>query len=295
MESVKATYLHISSRIRLLRHEEDVPFDRFDSEDDAESALSSEPFIAKLEGQTRSRSRSRSPTPYRLGLGRRRTLAFLSTFLFSLFVIGGLFLSDSHISKSEANSTHYVAEAFGTNSMFVASRGSDSAFLPRVPKYNIYKSDTLRPRTPLLIGFTRNYKMLEQTVLGYISAGWPRRDIIVVDNSGTMNANKRKLLSKSNPFFLDYEKLTTRYGVNIFRTPTLLSFAQLQNFIISTALEYGWEYYYWSHMDIMILGHEEETPYKSVYEKIVEDLEAHLGWWNQTEKLGSRENIRRRG
>jgi hypothetical protein len=43
-------------------------------------------------------------------------------------------------------------------------------------------------------------------------------------------------------------------GVNILITPTLFTFAQLQNFYLYTATENGWEYYFWSHMDVVALS-----------------------------------------
>ncbi len=42
-------------------------------------------------------------------------------------------------------------------------------------------------------------------------------------------------------------------GVTHIRTPTLLTFAQLQNFMASTAIDRGLGYYFWSHMDVIIL------------------------------------------
>ena len=40
-------------------------------------------------------------------------------------------------------------------------------------------------KTPLLIGFTRNWPLLLQCVSSYIAAGWPPSDIFVVENTGT--------------------------------------------------------------------------------------------------------------
>ncbi|THY21655.1 hypothetical protein D6D01_06557, partial [Aureobasidium pullulans] len=93
-----------------------------------------------------------------------------------------------------------------------------------------------RPRTPLFISFTRNNAMLLQTLHSYISSGWPASDIIVIDNSGTMDANPLCLLSTSNPFYLDYKTLR-----------------ELQNFYIRTAIAMDWQYFFWSHMDIVVL------------------------------------------
>lgn len=114
--------------------------------------------------------------------------------------------------------------------------------------------------------------MLQQTVLSYIAAGWPREDIIVVDNSGTMDANSLGLLTSKNPFFLDYELFRLRYGVSILQTPTLLSFAQLMNFYLRVSMAHGWRYFFWSHMDVAILSDEDAKPYKSFYTRVLEIL-----------------------
>jgi hypothetical protein len=129
-----------------------------------------------------------------------------------------------------------------------------------------------RAKTPLLIPFTRNNDMLQQTVLSYIAAGWPREDIIIVDNSGTMDANDRGLLSRDNPFYLDYKTLRTRYGVSILQTPTLLSFSQLQNYFLRISMSYNWRYFFWSHMDVVSLSDEEAEPYKSFYNRVIDIL-----------------------
>ncbi|KAF3926561.1 hypothetical protein AA313_de0202764 [Arthrobotrys entomopaga] len=97
---------------------------------------------------------------------------------------------------------------------------------------------------------------------------------MLLENTGTMDANPRNLLSVDNPFYLDYKLLRGRYGISIVRTPTLLSLAQLQNFMIATAMSKGWAYFYWSHQDIAVLSNETAQPYQSLYEKIVYNLEA---------------------
>src|SRR5690606_8129834 len=127
--------------------------------------------------------------------------------------------------------------AFGGSHYFHAPLGS--SFSPAVAAYNVFQSTSgkPKPRTPLFIGFSRNHHMLTQTILSFIAAGWPRDEIIVVDNSGTMNANSNGKLTEQNPFYLNYDRLRSRYGVNVLRTPTLLTFAQLQNFFISEAVE----------------------------------------------------------
>lgn len=118
--------------------------------------------------------------------------------------------------------------------------------------------------------------MLQQTVLSYIAAGWPREDIIVVDNSGTMDANALHLLSSKNPFHLDYDLFRQRYGVSIQQTPTLLTFAQLMNFYLRVSMAHGWGYFFWSHMDVAILSDEDAQPYRSFYARVL-DILADLG------------------
>lgn len=59
--------------------------------------------------------------------------------------------------------------------------------IPNVnPKNVVHDNDR---RTPLLIGFTRNWYLLEQSVVSYITAGWPAAEITVIDNSGVMDSN----------------------------------------------------------------------------------------------------------
>ncbi|KAF3901806.1 hypothetical protein AA313_de0206043 [Arthrobotrys entomopaga] len=179
-----------------------------------------------------------------------------------------------------------VQKQFRSDDYFFHAATSES-HLPAVPPYNVISSSentvlaeleaAQSPVTPLFIPFTRNHKMLEQTVLSYIAAGWPRSDIIVVENTGTMDANPKGLLTAKNPFYLDYSLLRKRYGVSILRTPTLLSFAQVQNFMISTAMSKGWAYYYWSHQDVAVMSNETAVPFKSFYENVVDSLAALKG------------------
>ncbi|KAK3698055.1 hypothetical protein LTR37_017104 [Vermiconidia calcicola] len=154
--------------------------------------------------------------------------------------------------------------------------------LPPIPSWNTPPSPHVQESTPLLIGFTRNWRMLQQAVVSYITAGWPPEDIYVVENTGTMNANKNGHLTLQNPFYLDYRRLTQVLGVNILSTPTLLTFAQLQNFYLHTAISNEWEHYFWSHMDVVALSREDwddlrdDDDYKSLYVRCVEDLRATL-------------------
>ncbi|EAQ90308.1 hypothetical protein CHGG_02243 [Chaetomium globosum CBS 148.51] len=130
---------------------------------------------------------------------------------------------------------------------------------------------------PLLIGFTRSWPILLQAVVSYITAGWPPSQIYVVENTGAQQANARGQLTLQNPLFLNHTILTT-LGVNILQTPTLLSFAQLQNFFLAQTYTHNWPYFFWSHMDVLALSFEDGlegdglTPrydqpgYRSLYE-----------------------------
>lgn len=123
--------------------------------------------------------------------------------------------------------------------------------------------------TPLFIGFTRNWPMLQQAVVSYITAGWPAGDIYVVDNTGVMDSNELGLLTMQNPFYVDYPRLR-QLGVNILITSTLFTFAQLQNYYIYTSVEKKWPHFYWSHMDSVALSDEDKTPYRSLYQGILD-------------------------
>ncbi|KAI1262404.1 hypothetical protein F5Y18DRAFT_158771 [Xylariaceae sp. FL1019] len=161
---------------------------------------------------------------------------------------------------------------------------------PPIPAYNVPEKDAWRKygldiAPPLLIGFTRSYPMLLQTVVSYITAGWPPEHIYVVENTGAQQANSRGRLTLQHPLFLNHAALHT-LGVNIVQTPVLLSFAQLQNFYLSLSYTHQWPYYFWSHMDVLALGHEDglenhspragEPGYKSLYTLCIEELNRTL-------------------
>ncbi|KAK3370823.1 hypothetical protein B0T24DRAFT_530924 [Lasiosphaeria ovina] len=130
--------------------------------------------------------------------------------------------------------------------------------------------------TPLLIGFTRNWPQLLQCVVSYVAAGWPPGDIYVVENTGAMRANTEGRLTLQNPFYLNHTQLGM-LGVNVLVTPTLLTFAQLQNYFAWTALERNWTEYFWSHQDLIVFSLENEAAnasdssqtYYTLYERCV--------------------------
>lgn len=166
-----------------------------------------------------------------------------------------------------------------------AASATSSADLPPIPKWNLPPHHHVAENTPLLIGFTRNWPLLQQTVVSYIVGGWPPGDIYVVENTGTMYANRDGLLTIQNPFYLDHRRLTAVFGINVISAPTLLTFAQLQNFYVHIALDKGWEHYFWSHMDVVAVSDEEynHEPYQSLYMRAIEvmrdSLRPEYGQW----------------
>jgi hypothetical protein len=131
----------------------------------------------------------------------------------------------------------------------LAAAAHSATDLPPISEWNRPPNPHVPESTPLFIGFTRNWRILQQVVVSYITAGWPPSDIYVIENTGVMDSNKRGLLSLQNPFFLNHTRLNM-LGVNVLVTPTLLTFAQLQNFYLYTSIENKWGHYFWSHMDV---------------------------------------------
>ena len=159
----------------------------------------------------------------------------------------------------------------------LAASARSSSDLPPIPSWNTPPSPHVREHTPLFIGFTRNWLLLQQAVVSYITAGWPPEDIYIIENTGTMNSNRDGLLTLQNPFYIDYRRLTEVFRVNVITTPTLLTFAQLQNFFLYTAISKGWEHYFWGHMDVVALSNEKwEDPdtgeFKGLYRRCIDDL-----------------------
>lgn len=145
----------------------------------------------------------------------------------------------------------------------LAAAAKSSIELPPIPSWNSPPSSHVPEKTPLFIGFTRNWRVLQQVVVSYITAGWPPEDIYVVENTGVMDSNVRELLSLQNPFFLNHTRLEM-LGVNVLITPTLFTFAQLQNFYLYTSIQRKWEHYFWSHMDIIVTSFEDRLSEKGV-------------------------------
>jgi hypothetical protein len=137
----------------------------------------------------------------------------------------------------------------------LAANARSVADLPPIPKWNKPPVPHFAERTPLFIGFTRNWRLLQQVVVSYITAGWPPADIYVVENTGVLDANKLGQLSLQNPFFLNHTRLEM-LGVNVLITPTLFTFAQLQNFYHYTSTVEKYPFFFWSHMDVVAIPFE---------------------------------------
>lgn len=86
--------------------------------------------------------------------------------------------------------------------------------LLQAPKINRPPKRHYPEKTPLFVGFTRNWSQLLQCVVSYIAAGWPPEDIYVVENTGVMYANREGRLTLQNPFYLNHTQLKI-LGVNI--------------------------------------------------------------------------------
>lgn len=160
----------------------------------------------------------------------------------------------------------------------LAMNARSAADLPPIPPWNKPPTPHVKEKTPLFIAFTRNWPLLQQTVVSWITSGWPAEDIYVIENTGTMRSNEFGRLSLQNPFFLNHTRLHM-LGVNVIVTPTLYTFAQLQNFFLWTAIEKDFETYFWSHMDIIPITFEDKTfasnqyaGHKTIYQHAVEVL-----------------------
>ena len=153
-----------------------------------------------------------------------------------------------------------------------AAKAESSADLPPLESWNRPPAEHVPEKTRLYIGFTRYWPLLQQVVVSYITGGWPPEDIYVVENTGTFDANKHGRLTSQNPFYMDYHRLTKILGVNIITMPSLQSFAQLQNFYLSEAINNNLDYYFWGHMDVVAQSHEDREPYKSLYMRAVETV-----------------------
>ncbi|KAK5656596.1 hypothetical protein OQA88_4575 [Cercophora sp. LCS_1] len=132
---------------------------------------------------------------------------------------------------------------------------------PPIPEYNVprpelHKEYGLERAPPLFIGFTRQWPILLQAVVSYVTAGWPADGIFVVENTGVQNSNKEGNLSLQNPFYLNHTTLQ-RLGVNVVQTPVRLTFSQLQNFFLNQAIERNHSHYFYSHQDVVVFSFED--------------------------------------
>lgn len=66
----------------------------------------------------------------------------------------------------------------------LAAEAHSIADLPPIPSWNKPPEKHVEEATPLFVGFTRNWRLLQQVVVSYITAGWPPEDIYVIENTG---------------------------------------------------------------------------------------------------------------
>lgn len=59
----------------------------------------------------------------------------------------------------------------------LAAAAQSAKELPPIPSWNRPPAKHVRENTPLFIGFTRNWRLLQQVVVSYITAGWPPEDV----------------------------------------------------------------------------------------------------------------------
>lgn len=59
----------------------------------------------------------------------------------------------------------------------LAAAARSAKALPPVPSWNRPPARHVPESTPLFIGFTRNWRLLQQVVVSYITAGWPPEDV----------------------------------------------------------------------------------------------------------------------
>lgn len=59
----------------------------------------------------------------------------------------------------------------------LAAAAHSAKDLPPIPSWNQPPSKHVPENTPLFIGFTRNWRILQQVVVSYITAGWPPEDV----------------------------------------------------------------------------------------------------------------------
>ena len=102
-----------------------------------------------------------------------------------------------------------------TETFPMAAVAKSSTDLPSIPPLNSPPITHVAEVTPLFIGFTKNWPLLQQTLVSFLTAGWPSDDIYVVENTGVMDANQQGRLGLQNPFYLDYARLTKVFGVHV--------------------------------------------------------------------------------
>jgi hypothetical protein len=80
------------------------------------------------------------------------------------------------------------------------------------------------------------------------------------------------LYVRSHSFLVSYPEPAPNQTTT--QTPTLLTFSQLQNFYLWTALERRHPYFFWTHQDLLVFSHENRTGAGSLYTNAMRTLRA---------------------
>ena len=87
--------------------------------------------------------------------------------------------ASSRDQKKPKCDNHNTPHSLVVDNFPIAAMANSPDDLPQVPSWNRPPKTHVRQSTPLLIGFTRNWLLLQQTITSYITAGWPPSDIYV--------------------------------------------------------------------------------------------------------------------
>lgn len=119
--------------------------------------------------------------------------------------------------------------------------------LPPIPSWNAPPTLHVREDTPLLIPYTGNWLLLQQTVISFITSGWPASDIHVINNAPHTDGIAPGL---------DIYRLLAVYRIQVLATPGPLSAGQLRSWMLQTAVEKGWAWYFVAPDSVVALSDE---------------------------------------